>query len=140
MNTQILRRTKSEGHLHYKIKRTKKEVIATNSSFTATKQCKISFQSTFSSTKRNSEKINLLKTKPQTRRKSSCHQEKYKEKSCSMLLAIVFLFVLTHSFRLAFKFYEVLIPNTAEQFERCLRVNRLVDLVSYFIFIVKFNE
>ena len=124
MNTQILRRAKSEGYLHYHIKRSKKEVIGTSSSFSATKQCKISCQSTVSSTKQNSEKTNLLRIKAQTRRKGSCHQEKYKEKSCSMLLAIVFLFVLTHSFRLAFKFYEVLIPNTAEQFERCLRVNR----------------
>lgn len=99
-------------------------MIATNSSFTATKQSKISFQSTVSSTKQNSEKTNLLRLRAQIRRKGSCHQEKYKEKSCSMLLAIVLLFVLTHSFRLAFKFYEVLIPNTAEQFERCLRVNR----------------
>ena len=119
-----MRRTKSEGHLHHNIKRTKKEVIATHSSFSATKQCKISWQSTLNSTKQNSEKTNLLRIEAQTRRKGSCHQEKYKEKSCSMLLAIVFLFVLTHSFRLAFKFYEVLIPNTAEQFERCLRVNR----------------
>ena len=122
-----MRRSLSDGHLHYNIKRTKKEVIATNSSFTATNECKISFQSTFSSTKRNSEKTNLLRMSAKTNRKGSCHQRKYKEKSCSMLLAIVFLFVLTHSFRLAFKFYEVLIPNTAEQFERCLRVNRFVD-------------
>ena len=55
-----------------------------------------------------------------------------KKRVAQCFLTIVFLFVLTHSFRLAFKFYEILIPNTAEQFERCLRINRYINL-SYLI-------
>ena len=48
------------------------------------------------------------------------------EKSTLILVAIVLLFILTHSFRLALKMYEVLMPhgNTLESFERCLSVGR----------------
>ena len=131
MNTPNLRRSLSEGHLNHKTKVIRVEAKKTFS-FNEPKRRKLKFQSTFSSTKQNSEKSNLLSLKAQhnmQRRKGSCHHEKYKEKSCSMLLAIVFLFVVTHSFRLAFKFYEILIPNTAEQFERCLRINRYINLI-----------
>ena len=43
-----------------------------------------------------------------------------------VLLAIVFLFILTHSFRLAFRTYEILLPrgNTADHFEQCYRLGR----------------
>ena len=43
-----------------------------------------------------------------------------------VLLAIVFLFILSHSFRLAFKMYEILLPrgNTADHFEQCYRLGR----------------
>ena len=131
LNTPNLRRSLSEGHLIHKTKVIRVEAKNTFS-FNEPKRRKLKFQSTFSSTVQNSEKSNLLSLKAQQnmqRRKGSCHNEKYKEKSCSMLLAIVFLFVLTHSFRLAFKFYEILIPNTAEQFERCLRINRYINLI-----------
>ena len=49
-----------------------------------------------------------------------------KENTRLVLLAIVFLFILTHSFRLAFKMYEVLLPrgNTADHFEQCYRLGR----------------
>ena len=48
------------------------------------------------------------------------------EKSTIILVAIVVLFIITHSFRLSLKMYEVLIPhgNTLESFERCLSVGR----------------
>ena len=129
MNTPNLRRSLSEGHLIHTKTNVIREENRNTFSFNEAKRRKLKFKSTFSSTKQNFEKSNLLSLKAQQgmkRRKGSCHQEKYKEKSCSMLLAIVFLFVLTHSFRLAFKFYEVLIPNTAEHFERCHRVNRYI--------------
>ena len=43
-----------------------------------------------------------------------------------VLLAIVVLFILTHSFRLAFRIYEILLPrgNTAAHFEQCYRLGR----------------
>ena len=51
---------------------------------------------------------------------------KSKEASCYMLLSIVLLFILTHSFRLAFKIYEILIPNgiTYENYDRCYTMGR----------------
>ena len=49
-----------------------------------------------------------------------------KENTRLVLAAIVFLFILTHSFRLAFKMYEILLPrgNTADHFEQCYRLGR----------------
>ena len=49
-----------------------------------------------------------------------------KENTLLVLLAIVFLFILTHAFRLAFKMYEILLPrgNTADHFEQCYRLGR----------------
>ena len=51
---------------------------------------------------------------------------KSKEMSCYMLLSIVLLFILTHSFRLAFKIYETLVPNsiTSENYDRCYAMGR----------------
>ena len=48
------------------------------------------------------------------------------EKSSMILVAIVLLFVVTHSYRLALKVYEVVIPqgNTFENFKRCFAVGR----------------
>ena len=135
MNTPNLSRRFTEGHLIHETKVIRVEGTK-KISFNEPKRRKLRFQSTFCSTKQNFEKSNLLSLKAQQimqRRKASCHHEKYKEKSCSMLLTIVFLFVLTHSFRLAFKFYEILIPNTAEQFERCLRINRYINLILYLL-------
>ena len=123
---QNLRRTVSEQNVAYKTE-VKKPRITKKCSFADTPRLKNKFQSTFNAKQEDCEKNSNLWRKAQQRtkgRKASCHQEKYKEKGCSMLLAIVFLFVLTHSFRLAFKFYEVLVPNTAEHFERCLQMNR----------------
>jgi hypothetical protein len=56
----------------------------------------------------------------------SIRLRKSKEMSCYMLLSIVLLFILTHSFRLAFKIYEILMPNgiTSENYERCFTVGR----------------
>ena len=49
-----------------------------------------------------------------------------KEKTYYMLLAIVLLFILTHSFRLAVKVYEIVMPNanTHENFEACYIIGR----------------
>ena len=48
------------------------------------------------------------------------------EKSSLILVAIVLLFILTHSYRLALKVYEVLMPqgNTFENFKRCFSLGR----------------
>ena len=48
------------------------------------------------------------------------------EKSSLILVAIVLLFILTHSYRLALKVYEVLMPqgNTYENFKRCFFIGR----------------
>ena len=48
------------------------------------------------------------------------------EKSSLILVAIVVLFILTHSYRLALKVYEVLMPqgNTFENFKRCFSLGR----------------
>ena len=48
------------------------------------------------------------------------------EKSSLILVAIVLLFILTHSYRLALKVYEVLMPqgNTFENFKRCFSIGR----------------
>ena len=53
-------------------------------------------------------------------------KEHKKHNTCFVLLAIVFLFILTHSFRLAFRIYEILLPrgNTAAHFEQCYRLGR----------------
>ena len=87
MNTPNLRRSLSEGHLIHKTKVIRVEAKKTFS-FNEPKRRKLKFQSTFSSTKQNSEKSNLLSLKAQQimqRRKASYHHEKHKEKSCSML-------------------------------------------------------
>ena len=49
-----------------------------------------------------------------------------KENTCLVLLTIVLLFVLTHSFRLALKIYEILLPggNTSKHYEQCFSVGR----------------
>ena len=49
-----------------------------------------------------------------------------KENTELVLLAIVLLFILTHSFRLAIKIYEVILPNgnTSEHFEECYSLGR----------------
>ena len=48
------------------------------------------------------------------------------EKSSLILVAIVLVFLLSHSFRLALKVYEVLMPqgNTFENFKRCFSLGR----------------
>ena len=48
------------------------------------------------------------------------------EKSSLILVAIVVLFILTHSYRLALKVYEVLMPqgNTFQNFKRCFSLGR----------------
>ena len=50
------------------------------------------------------------------------------EKSSLILVSIVVLFITTHSYRIALKMYEVLMPqrNTKENFLRCISVGRLV--------------
>ena len=69
-------------------------------------------------------------TSPEISRKmsnvSTTTLPEYKEKSCYTLLAIVLLFLLTHSFRLALKMYEFLMPNgnTLENYERCYTLGR----------------
>ena len=59
-----------------------------------------------------------------------------KENTRLVLLAIVILFILTHSFRLAFKIYEVLLPrgNTKEHFIHCFNLGRY-KLIFAFAFI-----
>ena len=49
-----------------------------------------------------------------------------KENTELVLLSIVLLFILTHSFRLAIKIYEVILPNsnTSEHFEECYSLGR----------------
>ena len=51
------------------------------------------------------------------------------EKSSLILVSIVLLFIITHSYRIALKMYEVLMPqkNTMENFRRCMSVGRLVQ-------------
>ena len=48
------------------------------------------------------------------------------EKTTIILVAIVVLFVITHSYRLALKIYEVVMPqsNTMESFQRCYSIGR----------------
>ena len=48
------------------------------------------------------------------------------EKSSLILVTIVLLFIVTHSYRLALKLYEVLNPdkNTYENFQKCYSVGR----------------
>ena len=48
------------------------------------------------------------------------------EKTTIILVAIVVLFVITHSYRLALKIYEVLMPqsNTMDSFQRCYSIGR----------------
>ena len=61
-----------------------------------------------------------------TMKHDSIRLRKSKEMSCYMLLSIVLLFILTHSFRLAIKIYEILMPNgiTSENYDRCFTVGR----------------
>ena len=49
-----------------------------------------------------------------------------KENSCAMLIAIVLLFITTHSFRLAIKVFEAVMPNmnTVENYVRCFMLGR----------------
>ena len=49
-----------------------------------------------------------------------------KENTRVVLLAIVLLFILTNSFRIAFKMYDIVLPkgNTADHFEQCYRLGR----------------
>ena len=74
---------------------------------------------------------NQLFTKKSIKRKSirksiRNNSGKSKEKRCSMLVSIVLLFILTHSFRLAIKIYEVLLPNsnTSRNYDRCYIIGR----------------
>jgi hypothetical protein len=48
------------------------------------------------------------------------------EKTTLILIAIVVLFLLTHSYRLAIRFYEVVMPqsNTSDNFEYCYSLGR----------------
>ena len=48
------------------------------------------------------------------------------EKSSMILVTIVLLFIVTHSYRLALKLYEVLNPdkNTYENFQKCYAIGR----------------
>ena len=58
-----------------------------------------------------------------------------KENTRLVLLAIVILFILTHSFRLAFKIYEVLLPrgNTKEHFMHCFNLGRYESIFCIYI-------
>ena len=49
-----------------------------------------------------------------------------KDSSYAILVAIVLMFIVSHSFRLAFKSYEVLFPgeNTSENYDRCFMIGR----------------
>ena len=49
-----------------------------------------------------------------------------KEESCWTLLVIVLLFILTHSFRLVLKMYEVYLPNrnTSKHYDECFMAGR----------------
>jgi hypothetical protein len=60
------------------------------------------------------------------RKDDSIRLRKSKEMSSYMLLSIVLLFILTHSFRLAFRIYEIVMPNgnTSENFVRCYNIGR----------------
>ena len=69
---------------------------------------------------------------------NSCRKKITTEKTSFILIAIVVLFLLTHSYRLAIKFYEALMPqsNTAETFDFCFSLGRLVKyIVNNIIFI-----
>ena len=59
---------------------------------------------------------------------NSCRKKITTEKTSFILIAIVVLFLLTHSYRLAIKFYEALMPqsNTADNFDICFSLGRLV--------------
>ena len=67
-----------------------------------------------------------------------------KENTRLVLLAIVILFILTHSFRLAFKIYEALLPrgNTKEHFIHCFNLGRyeLIFAFTFFYYVCIFFE
>ena len=59
-------------------------------------------------------------------RRASTSVRESREKSCAILVPIVSLFIITHSFRLAFKVYEALMPNTStsDNYDRCFMIGR----------------
>ena len=59
-------------------------------------------------------------------RGSSRSVRESREKSCAILVPIVSLFIITHSFRLAFKVYEAIMPNTStsDNYDRCFKIGR----------------
>ena len=72
------------------------------------------------------ENYQMVPIRISSRKADSIRLRKSKEMSCYMLLSIVLLFILTHSFRLAFRIYEFLMPNgnTSENFDRCYEMGR----------------
>ena len=72
------------------------------------------------------EKDDMVPIQISRRKDDSIRLRKSKEMSSYMLLSIVLLFILTHSFRLAFRIYEIVMPNgnTSENFVRCYNIGR----------------
>ena len=60
--------------------------------------------------------------------KRNINWQTHAEKSSLILVSIVLLFITTHSYRIALKMYDVLMPqrNTMENCQRCISVGRLV--------------
>ena len=58
--------------------------------------------------------------------RDSCRKKITTEKTTFILIAIVALFLLTHSYRLSIKFYEALMPksNTVDSFDFCFSLGR----------------
>ena len=67
-----------------------------------------------------------------SRKIKSTKQQFTTEKTTLILIAIVALFVMTHSFRLALRVNETVMPKAAtkENFLRCLKVGRYVQLTT----------
>ena len=73
---------------------------------------------------------------------NSCRKKITTEKTSFILIAIVVLFLLTHSYRLAIKFYEALMPqsNTADSFDICFSLGRWVWYIIKIITFIKDDE
>ena len=58
--------------------------------------------------------------------RDSCRKKITTEKTTFILIAIVALFLLTHSYRLSIKFYEAVMPksNTVDSFDFCFSLGR----------------
>ena len=76
--------------------------------------------------KKHAEEWAYLEEGQYLEKKMQDKKEHQKYNTRFVLLAIVVLFILTHSFRLAFRIYEILLPrgNTADHFEQCYRLGR----------------